>query len=99
MNERPTHFSELQAAVLYKCLTDKEFKKKLEENPAETLMNTFKGLELGNAKVCLHELDGKEFHLSIPPKSTTQLSDADLQKIAGGKANCVIAAAVACVCE
>ncbi len=68
--------------VIAKCWSDEAFKKKLLTDPAATLKA--QGLEVptGVSIKALENTD-KVFHLVIPAKPT-DLSDEDLDKVAGG---------------
>ena len=68
--------------LIAKCWADEGFKRKLLANPAATLKA--EGVELpADLTVKAVENSDKVFHLIIPAKPT-ELSDEDLDKVAGG---------------
>ena len=69
--------------IVAKCWADEGFKKMLLSDPAATLKA--EGLELpaGTSLKVLQNTD-TVFHLVIPAKPTGDLSDQDLDKVAGG---------------
>lgn len=68
--------------LIAKCWADESFKRKLLANTEATL--SAEGVELpAGLSVKVLENTDKVFHLVIPPKPT-ELSDQDLDKVAGG---------------
>jgi hypothetical protein len=68
--------------LIAKCWSDEDFKRKLLADPAATLKAG--GVEVpGGLSVKAVENNDKVFHLVIPAKPT-DLSDEDLDKVAGG---------------
>jgi hypothetical protein len=76
--ERSKQMSELIA----KCWADEGFKRKLLDDPMATLKSEGVKVRAGVSIKTLEDTD-KVFHLVIPVKPT-ELSDADLAKVAGG---------------
>ena len=74
--------------LIAKCWSDESFKRKLLADPAATLKA--EGLEVpsGLSVKAVEDTD-KVFHLVIPARPT-DLSDEDLDKVAGGACTCCI---------
>ena len=72
--------------LIAKCWADEGFKRKLLADPAATLKAEGAELPAGLSIKALENTD-KVFHLVIPAKPT-DLSDEDLDKVAGGDACC-----------
>lgn len=85
------------AKVMAKCWADEKFKKELIADPARVLKE--QGIEVpAGLKVSFHENTEKEAHIIIPPKPSAELSDEQLDKVAGG-ANCTnTAGTIGCLC-
>ena len=72
--------------LIARCWADEGFKQKVLADPAATLRA--EGLELpADLSYVAHENTEKVFHLVIPAKPT-DLSDEDLDHVAGGTAVC-----------
>jgi hypothetical protein len=77
---------DLETALIEKCWKDPEFKKAVVSDP-KGMLERHTGQKLPpQMKIIIHEEDANTLHLSIPPApgNVTELSDADLEKIAGG---------------
>ena len=77
---------DLETALIEKCWKDAEFKRKVISNPKGMLeQHTGQKLPPG-VKIFIHEEDGNTLHFSIPPTpaNLAELSDEDLEKVAGG---------------
>jgi hypothetical protein len=77
---------DLETALIEKCWKDPEFKRKVISDPKGMLeQHTGQRLPPG-VKIFIHEEDGNTLHLSIPPApaNLAELSDEDLEKVAGG---------------
>ena len=74
--------------VLAKCWSDESFKKKLMADPIGTLAAEGAKVPEGISVIVLENTD-KVFNLVIPAKPT-DLTDADLDKVAGGGGLCVV---------
>ena len=68
--------------IIAKCWADEAFKKKLLTDPAATLKAEGAEVPAGLSVKAVENTD-KVFHLVIPAKPT-DLSDTDLDKVAGG---------------
>ena len=76
----------IETALIEKCWKDPEFKKQVVSDP-KGMLERQTGQKLPpQVKIFVHEEDANTLHLSIPPapSNLTELSDEDLQKIAGG---------------
>ena len=74
--------SKKMGQLIAKCWSDEGFKKKLLADPAGTLKAQGMDVPAGVTIQALENTD-KVFHLVIPAKPT-DLTDADLDKVAGG---------------
>ena len=72
--------------VIAKCWADEGFKRKLLADPAATLKAEGVELPAGLSIKALENTD-KVFHLVLPARPA-DLSDEDLNKVAGGRAEC-----------
>ena len=72
--------------LIAKCWADEDFKQKLLANPAETLKAAGVELSAGTTVKTVENTD-KLFYLVIPAKPT-DLSDDDLDQVAGGTISC-----------
>jgi hypothetical protein len=72
--------------IIAKCWADEGFKQKLSAKPVATLKAEGVDVPDGVSVKVLENTD-KVFHLVIPPKPT-DLSDQDLENVAGGACTC-----------
>ncbi len=76
----------LETALIEKCWKDPEFRKQVVSDP-KSLFEKFTGQKLPtDMKIVIHEEDANTLHFSIPPApaNLSELSDEDLEKVAGG---------------
>jgi hypothetical protein len=84
-----THAStrrDLETLLIEKCWKDPEFKKQVLSDP-KGMLERHTGQKLpAQVKIFVHEEDANTLHLSIPPApgNLGELSDADLEQVAGG---------------
>src|SRR5215472_16659226 len=77
---------DLETALIEKCWKDPEFKKAVVRDP-RGMLEQHTGRKLPpNVKIFIHEDDPNTLHFSIPPapSNIAELSDEDLEKVAGG---------------
>jgi hypothetical protein len=77
---------DLEVALVEKCWKDPEFKKQVLADP-KGMLERHLGKKLpGDLKIFVHEENAETLHFSLPPAPTnaTELSDEDLEKVAGG---------------
>ena len=85
MNEsnHQEEFSKKYAEVIAKAWSDESFKKKLLENPNETLKEFGVPMPEG-ITFHIHENGSGTCHLILPKKTNRKLSDDELKKASGG---------------
>ena len=77
---------DLEVALVEKCWKDPEFKKQVLADPKGMLERHIGKKLPGDLKIFVHEENAETLHFSLPPAPTnaTELSDEDLEKVAGG---------------
>jgi hypothetical protein len=96
MENQGVTWRDLETALIEKCWKDPEFKKAVVSDP-KGMLERHTGQKLpAQLKIFIHEEDSNTLHLTIPPAPTNlaELSDADLEKVAGGTDFFLTAAAV-----
>jgi Nitrile hydratase, alpha chain len=76
----------LESNLIEKCWKDPEFRREVLKDP-KGMLEAFLGKTLPtNLQVIIHEEDEKTLHFAIPPPPTnaTELSDEELERVAGG---------------
>jgi len=76
----------IESVLVQKCWKDPVFRKEVVRDP-KSMLEKHIGQKLPEqVKIFIHEEDANTLHLSIPPApaNLTELSDEDLQKVAGG---------------
>ena len=77
---------QLETALIEKCWKDPAFRKEVVSDP-KGMLEKHLGRELPEqVKIFIHEEDANTLHMSIPlvPANVSELSDEDLEKVAGG---------------
>ncbi|HEX8896351.1 MAG TPA: NHLP leader peptide family RiPP precursor [Terriglobales bacterium] len=77
---------DLETALIEKCWKDPEFKKQVISDP-KGMLERHNGQKLpAQIKIFIHEEDANTLHFSIPPapSNLAELSDDDLERVAGG---------------
>src|SRR5580700_5016790 len=77
---------QLQANLIEKCWKDPEFRAEVLKDP-KGMLEAFLGKSLpADFQVHVHEEDAKTLHLALPPLPSlnTELSDEELERLAGG---------------
>ena len=79
---------ELETALIEKCWKDPEFKRKVFSDPKGMLEEQIGQKLPPQVKIFIHEEDANTLHFSIPapPANVCELSDDQLEKVAGGGA-------------
>jgi len=90
-SSKPTTRRELETRVIVKAIKDGEFRKKLLSNPREGVLAAVKEIDPGfeippDMEVKVFEEPKRAFYLVLPqtPTETVEISDEDLEKVAGG---------------
>jgi len=76
----------LETALIEKCWKDAEFKKQVVSDP-KSMLEQHTGQKLSpELRIFIHEEDANTLHFSIPPapSNLAELSDQDLERVAGG---------------
>jgi hypothetical protein len=77
---------QLETNLIEKCWKDPEFREKVLKDP-KGMLEAFLGKSLpADFKVVIHEENAKTLHLALPPapSNVTELSDDELERVAGG---------------
>jgi hypothetical protein len=77
---------QLESNLIEKCWKDPKFRSEVLKNP-KGMLEALLGKSLPpDFKVVIHEEDAKTLHLALPPApaNTAELSDEELEKVAGG---------------
>ena len=88
---KPTTRRELETTVVVKAIKDKEFRKKLLSNPRAAVVAAVKEVDPDfeippDMEVKVFEEPKRAFYLVLPqtPTENIEISDEDLEKVAGG---------------
>ena len=86
MEARGATWRDLETALIEKCWKDAEFKKAVVNDP-KGMLERHMGKKLpADLKIFIHEEDANTLHFSLPPAPSkmAELSDDELEKVAGG---------------
>jgi hypothetical protein len=77
---------QLEAALITKCWKDADFRQKVVSDPKGMLEQHIGQKLPPQVKIFIHQEDTDTVHFSIPPAPAdlTELSDAELESVAGG---------------
>ena len=76
---------EIEGAIAAQSLKDESFRQEFISNPKGAI-EKYSGKALpADLKVTAHENSEKQIHFVLPPKFSSELSDEDLEKVAGGE--------------
>jgi Nitrile hydratase, alpha chain len=84
-NEQGTR-RQVEAALITKCWRDADFRQKVVSDPKGMLEQHIGQKLPPQVKIFIHQEDTNTVHFSIPPAPAdlTELSDAELESVAGG---------------
>jgi hypothetical protein len=89
----------LETTLIEKCWKDPEFKRQVVSDP-KGMLERHTGTKLpSQVKIFIHEEDANTLHLAIPPApaNLAELSDEDLERVAGGTEVVFAGSAIAAV--
>jgi len=88
---QPKNRRELETSIIVKAIKDADFRKELLNNPRETIVAAVKELDpdiqmRDDMTIKVFEEPEKAFYLVLPhvPQKQVEISDEDLEKVAGG---------------
>jgi hypothetical protein len=79
---------DLEAKIVKRCWEDAAFRKEFTADPAGAFVKYLQVPAAGLPKIVVHEEPAGSWHIVLPPKpaQTSELSEAELEKVAGGVA-------------
>jgi predicted metalloprotease len=86
METQASGHRDLETALIEKCWRDPEFKREVVKDP-KGMLERHTGQKLPtDLKIFIHEEDVNTLHFALPPapSNATELSDEELEKVAGG---------------
>jgi hypothetical protein len=88
MAEQPAAISrhDLEAKIVRHCWEDEKFRKEFTADPATAFIKYLQIPAAGLPRIFVHQEDAGSWHIVIPmkPTNTGELSEEDLEKVAGG---------------
>ena len=90
---------EIESLIVARAWKDASFKKEFINDPKGTIQK-YSGQSLpGNVNIIAHEEDANTMHITIPqpPRNVDELSDQDLERVAGGTDVVITAAIISAV--
>jgi hypothetical protein len=86
MTEQALTRHDLEAKIVKRCWEDEGFRKEFTADPAGTFVKYLQVPASSLSKIVIHEEASGSWHIVVParPVNTNELSDAELEKVAGG---------------
>ncbi len=77
---------DLEAKLVKRCWENEEFRQEFVSDPAATFAKYLEVPQASLPKIVVHQEEAGSWHIVLPAKqvNTTELSEADLEKVAGG---------------
>jgi hypothetical protein len=101
MTEQPPALSrhDLETKIIKHCWEDEEFRKEFTANPAATFVKYLKVPAASVPKIFVHQEGPGSWHIVLPakPANAGELSEEELEKVAGGITPTVVASIIASV--
>jgi hypothetical protein len=82
----PVSRHDLEAKIVKRCWEDEEFRKEFTANPADAFVKYLQIPAASLPKVWVHSEEPGSWHIVLPvkPAKASELSEEDLEKVAGG---------------
>jgi hypothetical protein len=82
----PVSRHDLEAKIVKRCWEDEEFRKEFTANPADAFVKYLQIPAASLPKVWVHQEEPGSWHIVLPvkPANASELSEADLERVAGG---------------
>jgi hypothetical protein len=86
MTEQAPTRHDLEANIVKRCWKDESFREEFTADPADTLVKYLQVPAVSLPKIVVHEEPAGSWHIVLPAKAASgqELSETDLEKIAGG---------------
>jgi hypothetical protein len=99
MTEQALTRHDLEAKIVKRCWEDEAFGKEFTADPAGTFTRYLEVPAASLPKILVHAEEPGSWHIVLPskPANASELSEADLEKIAGGTTSACVTAAVTAV--
>jgi hypothetical protein len=85
---------DIEAKIAKRCWENEEFRREFSADPAGTLVKQLQAPTASLPKIVVHEEAAGSWHIVLParPSNAEELSEQDLERVAGGSAITYVAA-------